>query len=98
MKSPKEIKRELLKIAASIKLNELNRERDYLLQILDDRKEIKRSILKTAKKKLTRKGTNKGFSYKGKHWTQRPENKDKVRAMTAKGLETKYGHNTETQN
>jgi len=36
------------------------------------------------------KAANKsGYSYKGKHWTQRPENKKKVQEMIAKSTKTR---------
>lgn len=33
----------------------------------------------------------KGFSYRGRHWTQRPENREKLLAATMKGHQTKKG-------
>jgi len=38
------------------------------------------------------KGTSKkGYSYKGKHWTQRPENADKLQALIRRSTGTRRG-------
>ena len=54
--------------------------------------EIVESYIKSSKKTATRKKivahvkkkSKKGFSYKGKHWTQLPENKGKLSRMLKK--------------
>ena len=39
--------------------------------------------------KLPRSPTKKGFTYKGRHWTQRPENKKKLLAMAERSANTR---------
>lgn len=81
MKSLAEIKDDLLKLGAVARLSELNRERELLLKILQKDTELRKKINTHVQKK--------GFSYKGKHWTQKPENKERLKAMLKKAARTK---------
>ena len=70
-------------------LEELKRQHEQLGSAI----EIVESFIKSSEKKATRKQivkhvkkkkSAKGYSYKGKHWTQLPENKGKLRRMLNK--------------
>ncbi len=80
MKSLQEIKDELLKLGATARLSDLNKERELLLKILTKDAELKNKINKHIRKKYIR---------KGKHWTQLPKNRAKLMAMTKKAAEAR---------
>ena len=76
-------------------LDELKRQHAQLGSAI----EIVESYIKSSKTKATRKKivahvkkkSKKGFSYKGKHWTQDPKNKAKLRRMLRKSLKKRNG-------
>lgn len=76
MKSSAELKDELLKLGAVARLSELNRERELLLRILQKDEKLKKQINAHV--------TKKKKNYKGKHWTQKPENKERLLALRRK--------------
>jgi len=84
MKSQQEIKDEILKIGATKRLEELNREREYLVSILGENVKKSKAIIKTSNRL-------RGRSYNGTHWMQRPENRSKVMKMVRKMQRGKNG-------
>lgn len=44
---------------------------------------------KQMKMKAKKQSKKKAFSYKGKHWTQRPENKERLREILSKAAKTR---------
>lgn len=58
-------KTELAKIGAKVRLEEVNKERDALLDFLGYPDDLKSKVVK-------------GKSYNGKHWTQTPEGRKKM--------------------
>ena len=74
MKSMKEIREELIREGARVRLLELNHERDVLLKIVGHDDSRKEAIIKH----ITRK------KYKGKHWTQLPKNRERLRKILLK--------------
>ena len=72
MKSIPELREELIRIGATQRLLELNQERDALLKFLNRKSSKSEKILTHVRKKYKR---------NGKHWTQKPENKEKLMRM-----------------
>lgn len=74
----------LLVSGATQRLKELNQERDQLIKLIEKNSSV--DVLKFedfAKIKTTakRKDTKRKKSYNGKHWTQTPEGKEKMRKI-----------------
>lgn len=87
MKSLTELRNEALVEGIRVRLSELNHERDGYLKLLKAAQGDGHLILNDIKKMRTKLGH--GY-YKGKHWTQRPENKDKLMKMLRKSTRTKH--------
>lgn len=67
---------QLIVSGATQRLQEVNKEREYLVKLIDKYSHTKVVRLKIKAPKI--RATAKGKSYKGKHWTQLPENKARV--------------------
>jgi len=89
MKSLREIRDELVREGAKVRLLELNQERNVLLKIIEYDSQKKKAIRQYIVKK--HKSSKKGFKYNGTHWTQKPENREKLLRMCRKGAKTKNG-------
>jgi hypothetical protein len=74
-----EMKENLIKLGAVQRLSDLNKERNMLLKLLGKEDDAKASNL-LAGIKAGKKQNKKGYSYKGKHWTQTPAGKKKITA------------------
>ncbi len=91
MKSLKEIKQELLKDGAVVRLQDLNKERELLLKIIGNGHNKAEKVLKAASSvRKLKKAANKGFSYKGKHWTQTPEGRERLSKAMKKQWQEKH--------
>lgn len=89
MKSLKEIKNDLLALAATHRLEELNKEKELLIRLIEGaaNHNLKKSIKKTTKLiKRSKRKYKKGFKYtkSNPHWMQKPENRARVIAMAKK--------------
>ncbi len=75
---------QLIVSGATQKLKELNKEREYLIKVIDRYSSVKIRRLKVKVKSPKIRATAKGKSYNGKHWTQLPENKGKMLRLVKK--------------
>ena len=85
----KEIRSELIREGAKARLLELNHERDVLLKIIDSDDNKKANIILHVDKKRKRKYKGRR-KYNGTHWTQQPENKEKLRKLSRKMWRAKH--------
>lgn len=77
-------KLELQKLGAQVRLEEINRERDYLLDFLGYQPGLAQDIIKTVKKikKANKKQVGGGpYNKRNPHWMQMPKNRARVRKM-----------------
>lgn len=84
MKSPKEIRNELLKIGAVRRLEELNEERKILIKILEGDVEKRKRVTSTIRLRASNR-----LHHKGLHWTQKSKNKAKLKEMAKKSARTR---------
>lgn len=93
---PTNLRSQLLILGAQTRLQDLNRERDELLKILNVKESItvkEYGILKELNKvkgdKITK--IRKKYKRKGLHWTQKPENKAKMMKNMKAMIKIHYG-------
>jgi hypothetical protein len=80
MKSLKEIKESLIRDGAIVRLQDLNREREILLEIIerDERSNKKAREVIESVNKVVQANKKRGYKYKGKHWTQTVEGRARI--------------------
>lgn len=93
---PTSLKSHLLILGAQTRLKELNKERNELLKILGIKEDVSAKeygIIKELNKIRSApllKKQGKHRTYKGKHWTQRPENRAKMLRQIRKATKARF--------
>jgi hypothetical protein len=75
-----EMRARLIRLGAQQRLNELNQERNTLLKLLDIKEKVSPRHVMDGVKSIKKIKSKKGFSYKGKHWTQTPAGRKRITA------------------